>query len=96
MANEVTLDVLNPRSELGQVVPVAPASRVASLAGKTVGVYETGKPGVENFYFVLDEMLRDKFPGIKTKRVRGPFQISEGLARSFAQEVDTFVYAWGD
>jgi len=96
MQQKVTLEVLNPRGSLVSKEFSAPCARVSDLNGKVIGFYDNGKPGVVNFYTVLEDFLKRRFPQIKTKLMRGPFQIPKGLARKFAQEIDTFVYAWGD
>jgi hypothetical protein len=55
----MALQVLDPTNEtvppLGQ-----PASRPASLAGKTVGFISNGKEGTRGFFAHLDRMLRDE------------------------------------
>lgn len=96
MKEEITLEVLNPRGLLMEQMLTAPTARLSDLNGRVVGFYDNGKPGVVNFYSVLEELLKKRFPEVKTRLIRGPFQISENLAKKFAQEVDTFVYAWGD
>jgi hypothetical protein len=56
----MALQVLDPTNEtvppLGQ-----PASRPASLAGKTVGFISNGKEGTRGFFAHLDRMLRDEY-----------------------------------
>jgi hypothetical protein len=56
----MALQVLDPTNEtvppLGQ-----PASRPASLAGKTVGFISNGKEGTKGFFAHLDRMLRDEY-----------------------------------
>jgi hypothetical protein len=56
----MALQVLDPTNEtappLGQ-----PAPRLASLAGKTVGVISNGKEGMQGFFAHLDRMLREEF-----------------------------------
>lgn len=54
------LQVLDPTNEtvppLGQRAP-----RLASLAGKTVGIISNGKEGTAGFFNHLDRMLREQF-----------------------------------
>lgn len=95
-SEKVVFEVLNPRGSLMEMTLSTPSHRLSDLNNKVVGFYDNGKPGVVNFYTVLEELLKKRFPQVKTKIVRGPFQISESLAKRFAAEVDTFVYAWGD
>jgi hypothetical protein len=60
MAIPMSLQVLDPTNEtvppLGQRAP-----RLASLAGKTVGIISNGKEGTAGFFNYLDRMLRDQF-----------------------------------
>lgn len=93
---ELVLKVFNPRGTLVRNAILVPSKRLDDLDGKTVGFYDNGKPGIENFYSLLGEMLRQRYARLRYKVVRGPFQINEKLARSFAKEIDAFVYAWGD
>lgn len=55
----MALHVLDPTNEaappLGQ-----PAPRLASLAGKTVGVISNGKEGTRGFFDHLERMLREE------------------------------------
>ncbi|MEM0488200.1 MAG: hypothetical protein QW707_03235 [Candidatus Bathyarchaeia archaeon] len=90
------LTVCNPRGVLLREAVLPPCERVSELDGKVIGFYDNGKPGVDNFYKALGDLFIKKFPRVKIKIQKGPFQISEELARSFAKEIDTFVYAWGD
>jgi hypothetical protein len=56
----MVLQVLDPTNET--TPPVGrPAPRLASLAGKTVGVISNGKEGTAGFFAHLDRMLRDEF-----------------------------------
>ena len=41
------------------------------LAGKKVGLYWNGKPGVDNFYTAFEELLKKKFPTATTTLLRG-------------------------
>jgi hypothetical protein len=54
------LKVLDPTNEtappLGEKAP-----RLASLAGKTIGVISNGKEGTQGFFAHLDRMLREEF-----------------------------------
>jgi hypothetical protein len=56
----MSLEVLDPTNEsvppLGQRAP-----RLASLAGKTVGIISNGKEGTARFFNSLDRLLRDQF-----------------------------------
>jgi hypothetical protein len=56
----MSLQVLDPTNEtvppLGQRAP-----RLASLAGKTVGIISNGKEGTVGFFNHLERVLRDQF-----------------------------------
>ena len=56
----MVLQVLDPTNET--TPPVGrPAPRLASLAGKTVGVISNGKEGTAGFFAHFDRMLREEF-----------------------------------
>jgi hypothetical protein len=54
------LQVLDPTNETAAPSGVR-ASRVASLAGKTVGFISNGKEGTAGFFAHLGRMLREEF-----------------------------------
>lgn len=92
----VKLDVLNPRGEIEAKQLFAPSTRVAGLAGRRIGLYSNGKPGMDNLYAVLEEMLRAKYPDISVTRMTGAFLVRDDDAEALAGEVDAFVYGVGD
>ena len=92
----VELELLNPRGVIEPPPIFAPTPRVTDLAGKKIGLYSNGKPGVDNFYTVLEELLKKKFPTVTTTQLRGAFEIRDEDAEAWAPEVDTFIYAAGD
>ena len=55
----MVLQVLDPTNEVAPVVGRL-APRLASLAGKTVGVISNGKEGTTGFFAHLDRMLRQE------------------------------------
>ena len=92
----VSLELLNPRGEI-EVPPVYfPSARISDLAGKTIGLYSNGKPGMDNFYTVLEDLLRERYPDISIKRLTGAFEIRDNEAEDFASGIDAFIYAVGD
>ena len=92
----VSMELLNPRGEI-EVPPVYnPSARLSSLAGKTLGLYSNGKPGMDNFYTAIEELLKGKYPDIKIKRLTGAFEIRDSDAGEFSSEIDAFIYAVGD
>ena len=92
----VSLELLNPRGEI-EVPPVYfPSARVSDLAGKTIGLYSNGKPGMDNFYTAIEELLREKYPDITINRLTGAFEIRDDDAKDFVSGIDAFIYAVGD
>jgi hypothetical protein len=92
----VSLELLNPRGEI-EVPPVfIPSVRISDLAGKTIGLYSNGKPGMDNFYTAIEELLKGKYPDIKVNCLTGAFEIRDDDAGDFASGIDAFVYAVGD
>ncbi len=90
------LELLNPRGEIEPPPVFAPTPRVKDLAGKKIGLYSNGKPGMDNFYAVLEELLKNKYPTATIKLLRGAFEIRDDEAKAWLPEIDTFVYAVGD
>jgi hypothetical protein len=92
----VTLEVLNPRGEIPPPPFFAPTARIADLAGKKIGLYWIGKAGGNNFFDVVEQLLKEKYPTATVSRYRGPFDLGEKRAAEIAKEVDAFVYGVGD
>jgi hypothetical protein len=92
----VTLEVLNPRGEIKTLPTLAPAPRVTDLAAKKIGIYWNEKAGGNNFWDVIEELLKQAFPTAKIVRYRGPFDPGETKAATIAKECDTFIYGVGD
>ena len=92
----VTLEVLNPRGEIKPPPVLIPTSRVADLAGKTIGIYWIGKQGGNNFFDVMEEMLKQRFPTAKVVRYNGGFDLGEKMASAIAKECDAVIYGVGD
>ena len=96
MTEKVELTVLNPRGEIETVSAFAPSPRVPDLNGKRIGLYSNSKPGMDNVYTVLEELIKDKYPTATVVKTRGAFEIRDDEAREFASQIDAFVYAVGD
>ena len=92
----VTLEVLNPRGEIPPPPFFAPTARVADLTGKKIGLYWIGKAGGNNFFDVVEQLLKEKYPTVTVLRYRGPFDLGEKRAAEIAKEMDSFVYGVGD
>jgi hypothetical protein len=93
---KVELEVLNPRGKIENVPASSPSPRLAGIDGKTIGLYSNSKPGMDNFYTVFEELLKQKYPNVKVQIMRGAFLIRDDDAKNFANEVDAFVYGVGD
>jgi hypothetical protein len=92
----VELELLNPRGVVEPQLALAPVPRVTDLAGKRVGLYWNNKPGLDNFYTVFEELLKEKYPTATATLLRGAFEIRDEDADAWVKEIDTFVYGVGD
>jgi hypothetical protein len=92
----VTIEVLNPRGEIvpDQIFGISP--RVPDLAGKTIGLYGNGKPGINDFLNVVESQFKQKYPAVTIKRYSGSFDVGDKLANQMAKEVSAVVYGVGD
>jgi len=96
MSEKVVLELLNPRGKIEAVPTSSPVPRLADLDGKTVGLYSNSKPGMDNFYTVFEEMLKEKYPTVNVVKYRGAFLIRDEDAEALAKQADAFVYGVGD
>jgi hypothetical protein len=92
----VTLEVLNPRGEIVPPPTLAPAPRVADLAGKKIGIYWNHKAGGNLFLDVIEKLLKEKYPTAILSRYEGPFDLGEAMAAKVSREADAFIYGVGD
>ncbi len=95
-AQNVTLEVMNPRGEIPPPPHHAPAERVSDLDGKKIGIYWIGKAGGDNFWDGVEELLNERHPEATTVRYAGPFDLGDSEAARLAREVDTVFYGVGD
>jgi hypothetical protein len=93
---EVTLEVLNPRGEIKPPPALAPVPRLPDLSGKRIGIYWNRKAGGNNFWDVVEEQLKEKFPTAKIIRFDGGFDPGEKRVAAISKEADTFLYGVGD
>ena len=75
MSEKVTLELMNPRGKIEATPATSPCPRITDLDGKTIGLYSNNKPGMDNFYTVFEELLKKKYPNVKTIMMRGAFLI---------------------
>ena len=66
----MTLNVLNPVSRKIDKAG-ASAARLATLEGKTIGLYWNHKPGGESALARIDELLKQRFKGVTTRHYAG-------------------------
>ncbi len=92
----VNFTVVNPRGEIKAKPLQPPAARLDDLNGKKIGLYSNGKPGMDNLYAVMGEMLKARYPDVSIVNMTGAFLIRDDDARDLAKEVDGFVYGVGD
>jgi hypothetical protein len=92
----VTIEVMNPRSDIAPPPSFPPSPRVNELAGKRIGIYWLGKAGGDNFFDAFEKILKEKYPTAKTIRYKGALDIGDKMAAQVAKEVDTLVYGVGD
>ena len=87
----VTIEVLNPRGEIKPPPTLAPSPRIGDLAGKKIGIYWNGKQGGNNFWDVVEELLKEKFPTAKIMRFNGSFDVGQNLAATIVKECDAII-----
>jgi hypothetical protein len=81
----MVFQVLDPTNETAPPIG-QPAPRVASLAGKTVGVISNGKEGTKGFFAHLEHMLRAEF-GVADVVLRAKSNFSAPADRDIVDEI---------
>ena len=92
----VTMQVLNPRGEITLPPISSPSARIPDLEGKTIGLYWNEKPGGVHFWNDVEQLLKEKLPGVTILRYSGAFDLGDALAEKIAVETDAFLYGVGD
>ena len=69
----MTLTVLIPRGEIEDISYVPPSPRLSSLAGKKIGILNSGKPGGEMLLPYIEEALKKRVPSIKLRTWKVPY-----------------------
>jgi hypothetical protein len=100
-ANEkVTLELLNPMGVIEPEPYLALRPRLADYSGKKIALVHNIKPGVPQLFDILEEMLKQKYPGVTIQRGFNPgkeqAQAQEEHFQEIAKGCDAFVYAMGD
>ena len=99
MGKEVTLELLNPMGVIEHPQTLALRPRISDLAGKKIALVNNIKSGVPNLFDVLEELLKQKYPGITVLRGYKPGPMAQAQEEHFekiAKECDAFIYAMGD
>ena len=96
---KVTLELLNPMGVIEPEPYLALRPRLADYSGKKIALVHNIKPGVPQLFDVLEELLKQKYPGITILRGFNPgiqAQAQEEHFQEIAKGCDAFVYAMGD
>jgi hypothetical protein len=98
-SEKVTLELLNPMGviEPDPYLPLRP--RLSDYSGKKIALVHNIKPGVPQLFDILEEMLKQKYPGVTIQRGFNPgiqAQAQEEHFQEIAKGCDAFVYAMGD
>lgn len=72
------------------------ARRLESLAGKSIGFINTGKPKVEYFLGEIEVLMRADYPDIRVQYARKDFTSAKPIAHELDGKVQAAVNAWGD
>jgi hypothetical protein len=92
----VSLQLMNPRGEIEVPPTYIPSPRLSALEGKKIGMYSNGKQGVDHFFTAIEELLKQRYLDITTKRLTGAFEIRDEEVDDFVSDIDAFIYAIGD
>ena len=96
---KVTLELLNPMGVIEPEPYLALRPRLADYSGKKIALVHNIKPGVPQLFDILEEMLKQKYPGVTIQRGFNPgiqAQAQEEHFQEIAKGCDAFVYAMGD
>ena len=99
MSKEVTLELLNPMGVIEPEPYLALRPRLSDYSAKKIALVHNIKPGVQQLFDILEEMLKQKYPGVTIQRGFNPgipAQAQEEHFKEIAKGCDAFVYAMGD
>jgi hypothetical protein len=99
VSEKVTLELLNPMGVIDPEPTLALRPRLLDLTGKKIALVHNIKPGVPQLFDVLEELLKQKYPGVTILRGFNPgiqAQAQEEHFQEIAKGCDAFVYAMGD
>jgi hypothetical protein len=98
-SEKVTLELLNPMGVIEPEPYLALRPRLSDYSGKKIALVHNIKPGVPQLFDILEEMLKQKYPGVTIQRGFNPgiqAQAQEEHFQEIAKGCDAFVYAMGD
>jgi hypothetical protein len=98
-SENVTLELLNPMGVIEPEPYLALRPRLPDYSGKKIALVHNIKPGVPQLFDILEEMLKQKYPGVTIQRGFNPgiqAQAQEEHFQEIAKGCDAFVYAMGD
>jgi hypothetical protein len=98
-SEKVTLELLNPMGVIEPEPYIALRPRLSDYSGKKIALVHNIKPGVQQLFDILEEMLKQKYPGVTIQRGFNPgiaAQAQEEHFQEIAKGCDAFVYAMGD
>jgi hypothetical protein len=96
---KVTLELLNPMGVIEPEQNMALRPRLSDYSGKKIALVHNIKPGVPQLFDILEELLKQKYPGVTIQRGFNPgiqAQAQEEHFQEIAKGCDAFVYAMGD
>ena len=89
------LKLVNPVAQ-SDTAQVRLARRLDSLAGKSIGFINTGKPMDEHFLGEIEVLMRADYPDIRVQHARKDFTSAKPIAQELDGKVQAAVNAWGD
>ena len=98
-SEKVTLELLNPMGVIEPEPYLALRPRLSDYSAKKIALVHNIKPGVQQLFDILEEMLKQKYPGVTVLRGYKPgpnAQAQEEHFQEIAKGCDAFVYAMGD
>jgi hypothetical protein len=95
----IELEVFNPRGEITPPPVFGLSPRITDFKGKKIALVDSRKAGADLFLDAVEELLKQRFPGVVIVRLRKPEGVIS-LTPRFYPEVaagcDAFIWATGD
>ncbi len=95
----IELEVLNPRSEIVPPPVFGLSTRIEDFTGKKIALVDSRKAGADLFLDAVEEILRQRFPGVIIVRLKKPEGVIVHTPKFYpevAAACDAFVWATGD